>query len=154
MGCKDRSNKIKSKILTSMRNRMTTLLVFTARVAEASDRLMIFTGICLSNSGGGGGGEGGVDQGPGHNTPSPRTWSYNTPFPPPPPGTWSQHPPPLGTWSQHSLPPRSWSQHPPPPPTWSQHPLPPDYAQAGGTHPTGMQFLFFKKLLRKSSDLS
>ena len=88
-----------------------------------------------------------MDQEPGHNTP-PRTWSqrplppgpgHNTPSPrdlvttPPPPRTWSQHPPP-----PH---PRTWSQHPLPCPLGPGHNTPPpprDYAQVGGTHPTGM----------------
>ena len=76
------------------------------------------------------------------------------------PVTWSQHLPPPRTWSQHLPPsPRTWSQHLPPGPghntspppgpghntslppgTWSQYLPPPpwDYAQVGGTHPTGM----------------
>ena len=95
--------------------------------------------------------------GPGHNT-SPPPWT-TPPFPwttpPSPPGTRSQHLPPPGTRSQHLPPspsPRNqvttphslpWDQvttSPSPlgPGHNSSLPPPPDYAQVGGTHPTGM----------------
>ena len=111
--------------------------------------------------------------GPGHNTylpPSPGTRSQHLP----PPRTRSQHlpppppPPPLGPVhntstprDQVTTPPSPWDQvtTPPPPPRTRSQNLPPpgpghntslphprDYAQAGGTHPTGMHscFVFFK----------
>ena len=79
----------------------------------------VFTGICLSNSGGGE-----VGNTKGHNTPPPRTRSQHLPPPPPlGPGhnTSGQHlPPPYG---QH-LPPPLWTT--PPSPLSGQHlPLPP-----------------------------
>ena len=57
--------------------------------------------------------------------------NYNQP---PPPGTRSQHPPPPGPGHNTPLPPPTRSQHSP----WDQVTTPQDYAQAGGTHPTGM----------------
>ena len=122
----------------------------------------IFTGVCHFNSGGGGGGggrggQGGVDHGPGHNTPSPRTWTWDLVTTPPSlpghgHGTWSQHPPTPGhghgTWSQHPLPPppRTWTwdlvttppPFPPPPPDMDMGPghntpLPPPPIHGHGT---------------------
>ena len=130
-------------------------ILVTARVAK-----VIISQACVTSTPGGRV-FGGVDQGPGHNTP-PRDLVTTPPSPGtrsqhlPPSGTWSQHlPPPSGTWSQHLPPSGTWWQHLPPSPlqdmvttppspsgTWSQHlpPCPPprDYEQAGGTHPTGM----------------
>ena len=109
--------------------------------------------------------EGGVDQGPGHNTPpgpghntpSPRDLvttppfppgpGHNTPLPPrdlvttpPSPGTWSQYPlPPPGPGHNTPSPPRDLVTTPPSPP--------PDYAQAGGTHPTGMHSCIASNLI-------
>ena len=64
------------------------------RPRSESSEGYIFTGICLSNSGGGDGGR----------------WVTmdQVTTPPPETGTWSQHlPPGTGTWSQH-LPPWDW----------------------------------------------
>ena len=105
----------------------TLLYLITARVAKRAK--VIISQACVTSTPGGGG-EGGVDQGPGHNTPLPPPDMVTTPpslHPPPPPGpghntSLPPSPPRLGhntpsprTWSQHPLPSRTWSQHPPPP---------------------------------------
>ena len=123
----------------------------------------VFTGVCHSFCSTGGGGVGRSQHlppgqhsplGPGHNTSlPPGTRSQYLP----PPGTWSQHLPSPGTQSQHllppgpghntSLPPGTRSQHLPPLPPGPGHntslPPPRDYAQAGGTHYTGMHSCSF-----------
>ena len=79
----------------------------------------VFTGICLSNLGGGGGGV---------------RWATRDQVttPPSPPRTRSQHLPP-------SLPTQDQVTTTPPP-------IPRDYAQAGGTPPTGMHSLLWRIL--------
>ena len=81
---------------------------------------------------------------PGHNTSLLQPWTT-----PPPPGTRSQHlpPSPPGPGHNTSLPPF-------PPGTRSQHfPPPPPYAQAGGTHPTGMHSCLTKQFRRKVHEI-
>ena len=79
--------------------------------SEASEGYA-FTGVCHSVTGGG------VYQGPGHNIPLPRDL-VTTPSSPTP-----------ETWSQHTPFPHLGPGH--------NTPSPRDYAQADGTHPTGM----------------
>ena len=115
------------------------LMDYYRPLSEASEGY-IFTGICLSNSGG----EGGVDQGPGHNTslPPPRDQVDNTPLPPTghghntPQDQWTTPPSPHRTWSQHPPPPSPRTRWTTPPGTWSQHPLSPPPAGHGHNTPS------------------
>ena len=87
--------------------------LFTARLAKRAKVMFSQAFVCPSP----GGGEGGVA--------TPNASGQHLP----PPGTRSQHPPPPRTWT--------WDLFTTPP-----SPPPPDYAQAGGTHPTGMHSFF------------
>ena len=129
-------------------------------LSEASEGY-VFTGICLSKSGG-------EVLHQMHHVINHMVRRGEWTTPPPPAGTRSQHlpPPPLGPGLDNTFPP-PWDQvwTTPPPPPWDQvwtipsppplgpgldntsPPLgpgldntspPPGYAQAGGTHPTGM----------------
>ena len=116
----------------------------------------VFTGVChsfCSTRGGGGGRWSTPKDQVTTPPPPPRTWTWDLVTTPPPPHLGhghNTHPPPphLGHGhNTHPPPPGTWSQHlpPSPPPTWDMvtTPTPPlDYAQAGGTHPTGMHSSF------------
>ena len=105
------------------------LYFITARVAKRAK--VMFSQACVTHS---------VQQG-GGGVQHQRSTTFS-------PGTRSQHLP--APWDQVTTPPSPWttpaplpgtrSQHPPPSlPPWTTPP-PPDYAQAGGTHPTGMHY--------------
>ena len=137
------------------------VMTFYVRIPKQAKVMFSQVFVILSLTGGGG-----VDQGQCHNTPPPGTWSQHLPPPPGPghntsllplgpghntslPQPWDlvTTPPFLPPWdlvtTPPSLPPWDLVTTPPslpPPGTWSQHPPHPhrDYAQAAGTHPTGM----------------
>ena len=112
-------------------------LFITARVAKRA-KVIVFTGICLSNKGGGGGQHqrSNTPPWPGSKVTTPPPGSKVTTPPPgskvitPPPGS-KVITPPLARVKGHNTSPRPGSKVTTPP-----HPR--HYAQAGSTHPTGM----------------
>ena len=152
--------------------------IITAPRSEASEGY-VFTGICLSKSGGGGGE---VLYQMQHGTMSqhlPPWGQVRTSTPPPPSETWSLHPPPP-TWDlatppptrdlptpSHPPPPGTWPLHPPPPPptwdlatpprpppeTWSLHPAPPPTWRHGHFTPPASPRITRRETVRSSSGM-